>query len=409
MKLKFRNLAIATTAIVGLTACNNSENLPVNVAKNADVSVSVNIPSNGVATRGVIQDASNQKIEVKNIQAFIKKGTSVIKNVLVEDDMIEGKTTYTIPFGSVMVDGTENVEVVINANPEKNEISVDDIQPSNTNSGLENVVYLAKSNSLGSKDSQGNYDVTGLTANPIAARLEVTGSAKFNEDLVKSMEISYVSPTEYTLNYGKSETLNKVSDATLAYSGSDITTINGGKKVVANHLFAGDVTKVVVGFDIVKYKCPTDNAGRYIMVSAGNDKFYPIYTLGDNTYVYKKDNNYYDVKIKLQGDQKPILTLGDMKNDVNLLTHPVKTEYFMLNGFDTASKGVYEAGNIYKINLTTGMKWNVAGSGFEDAYTPDINGGSEDKDNTNEKKEANVNVSVDVLKWTVKDTSVSVN
>lgn len=401
MKLNFKNLAVATAAVFALTACNNNEEI-TKETENARVELMVRVPNATAATRGLVTDAAGKTptISIDNLVARVMSGNKVIGEKKISDKELLKQPTIKADFGELSVNGSEKVSVILN-NPEgTTEVAIDKIQPTVEKPGIENAVY-AGSAKLGVKSKDNIYTVS-ATAKSIVARLEISGKPQFNAKLVNDMKLVFVSPIDYSLIYGLGDIQKTVKGAQLALE--DITGL-GDSKVVANHLFDGDATKVIVGFEIDKKACLKDKDGKYITYKSSNF----VFKTPDNKYYTKVGDQYFFTEVKVEGD-KTFLTVAKEATkdfDENTIASEKKTEYFTLANFDSAATGIYEGGNVYKIDLNSGMNWNKEGD-HKKEYTPDTNEGTSDPDKEAEKEISKVSVDVTVAPWGEKNTVVDV-
>lgn len=413
-KLNFKNLAMATTAIFALAACNNNEDVPSLAKEEASVNLRINIPTGAnAATRGMVTDPSNKEIKISHIAGRVFKAGTTLATA--DKAIGEGDTDYTLTLGPVMVDGKEKVQVVLNNNVASTEVSIDKIQPVDGKGNLENAIYTATTANLGTASDVNGKKVYTVTADAtsIAARLEVKGAAQFKKELVKSMAISYFAPVDYSLVYGQLGTVTLPSKSSLKMdvTPADVTAITTGGKVIANHLFHNDLASAVVGFKIEKYSCLLNGEGAYVIYNPkGTDEKYFIYETSDaGKYVVNMGTiqapKYFDISVKLE-DGKYNLTIAEEQNvQATLADTKSSVEYFGLANFGGTVDNKYEGGKVYKLNLASGMSWNKDGS---KEYNPEENAGTDDPDKVKDKKEASIDVTVNVTTWNEVETSVEV-
>lgn len=183
--------------------------------------------------------------------------------------------------------------------------------------------------------------------------LKVKGAAKFKKELVKSMDLSYFAPVDYSRVYGQVGTVTMPSQSSLKM---DVTKAQAdlvaGNKAIANHLFHNDDAAAVVGFKIEKYDCLTNDEGAYISFSKDNVKSF-VYKTTDNKNVVNLGTwdapKYYQVEVK-EENGKYGLVVSDTETPSEQVTLAVlapKAEYFSLANFTGTVDKKYQGGKIY--------------------------------------------------------------
>lgn len=412
--LKFKNLAMATVAVLSLAACNNSDdNMP---AQNGEVQFTLKTAK---TSRGLVTDpAGEAKIEINSINAKIFQGGSVKLAKAFDPKEVANDNGYKFTLGPVMLAGQEKVMVVLNNTEASTTVAIDKIQPTAASPMVGNAIYAAEQG-IGTKkevDGKTVYDVT-ATAGSIVARLEVKGAAQFNKELVKDMYLSSFTPYDYSLVYGLSDLATKPSEASLktvfasAEEAAAIADVKDGK-VLANHLFKGDKASVALGFTINKYDCLIDDNGVYVVYKQKDvDKNYFIYKGSDKKYYVNmgtvEEPRLYPCDPKKEGD-KWAINMADAPIETPVELAVVNSvEYFTLGNFKGAEDG-YVGGKIYKLNLNKGIVWNENGGEFTNVYNPETNKGTDGEDKVTEKTEAKVNVTVTVTEWSEEETEASI-
>lgn len=395
MQFNFRNLLVAGAAIFTLTACNNSDN-DVFKAEESNLKVQIKLPSANPLSRALVDEAKETDFLAKHIYAYVLKGN---KEIAKAEAKITDKVNVTAKFDKIILDGSETVLVKVNGKEDsKMNIKIEDIQPTEEAGKLQNIVYAGNEKLTNSeiKDGIKNYNVT-MDVNSIAARVEVMGEAKFNKELVASMKVSMVAPLRVKAEYNNPAIKeNKKGDKMYTTLENGITE----GKVVANHLFAGDVPSITIGFDIVKY-------GYYTI-----DK--SIITI-DKKFVYKLEKGKYGtiadnaeaanakefIEYRVNED-KSLTKLGKITSSI--VKQNSKTEYFTMRNFEGAEK--YKGGHIYLIDLEKNLTWNEGEGVVKDEYNPEYNEGT---DTPKVQEESTINVAATVKEWTKSNTNVSIN
>ena len=181
------------------------------------------------------------------------------------------------------------------------------------------------------------------------------------------------------------------------------TTLENGiteGKVVANHLFAGDVPSITIGFDIVKYGYYTIDKS----IITIDKKF--VYELEEGKYGIIADDakaadakNFIEYKVN---EDKSLTKLGKITSSI--VKQNSKTEYFTMRNFEGAEK--YKGGHIYLIDLEKNLTWNEGEGVVKDEYNPEYNEGT---DTPKVQEESTINVAATVKEWTRSNTNVSIN
>lgn len=394
MQFNFRNLLVAGAAIFTLTACNNSDN-DVFKSEESNLEVLIRLPQPEAMSRAITDEATINDFKAKHVYAYLLKGQTVIETVKAEHN----GATLTAKFPTVSLDGTEKVLVKVNGK-EKNadlKVAIKDIQPTETEGKLENIVYTGIEKIEGKskvKEGINHYEVA-MDVQSIAARVEIKGKTKFNDKLVKSMKVKMVAPLKVNSVYGTPEFEN-IENGHLLWSNIDGIP---SEKVVANHLFAGDVPSITMGFEIEKFEfLEFNNIAQKI----------------DGNFIYKLDNGKYGI---IDGAANPESAtnfieygLGENNSVIKLekttgkIKVEKKVEYFTLTNFAKAK--VYEGGKIYLIELDKNLIWNAGDPNFENSYNPEVNEGT---DTPKVQEQSIVNVTATVKEWTKENTNVSIN
>lgn len=417
MQFNFRNAVVAGAAMFALTACNNSSNDNVFETEESNLKVSIDLPQSSPLTRGVVTDAA-EKTDFfhKHTYAYVMKGQKVIDKVqakaIMKDEKLTGKLTAN--FNSILLDGTEKVFVKVNGVEKDSSlvVSYKDIQPTEGAGKLENMIYAGSAGLTPTEPVKGvkNYTAS-MDVNSIAARVEIAGAAKFNKELVKSMGVSAVAPMEIIKTYGdKNRTIFKENEGlwlNVDQTGRDAMAKGS---VVANHLFEGDIPSITIGFEIEKYACYQIDSVYQVYEDPTTKKKSFVYILEDDKKAINEGTiespKLFEVIEGKDANGKTTLTKGEeLKNLTNKIkTHPAKTEYFTIKDFEGAKS--YEGGKIYLVDLSKNLTWNSADSGFENAYTPDINTGT---DTPKVLETANITVTATVKEWTKDNYNTSIN
>ena len=411
MQFNFRNAVVAGAAMFALTACNNSSNDNVFETEESNLKVSIDLPQSSPLTRGIVTDAAGVKdFSHKHTYAYVMKGQKVIDKV-----QATGKDRkLTASFNSILLDGTEKVLVKVNGEKEDASLAIDvtAIQPTEEAGKLENMIYAGNASLTAAEPVKGvkNYTAS-MDVNSIAARVEIAGAANFNKELVKSMNVSAVAPMEVIKTYGdKNRTIfekDKGLWLNVDQAGRDAMAKGS---VVANHLFEGDVPSITIGFEIEKYACyQIDNVYQVYVDPTTKEKSF-VYILENDKKAINEGTieapKLFEVIEGKDANGKTTLTKGEeLKNLTNKIkTLPAKTEYFTIKDFEGAKS--YEGGKIYLVDLSKNLTWNSEDSGFENAYTPDINTGTE---TPKVLETANITVTATVKEWTKDNYNTSIN
>lgn len=413
--MKLKNLTFGALSLLLFAACNSSDDV-VREKEEASVKLTVKVPQAG--TRGVVTDPSGKDIVVKTLWGHVFKGNSQAAVASADYTGVAGP--YILNFPSIMVDGTEEVEVVINNTGSPRGLFVDKVQPDAANGKLENMIYVAAA-PLGTTietDASGKktYKVSAEAAS-IASRLEVFGATPFNTELVKSMRLSYITPSRYLLKYGLGDKLVQPSQSSLSMTLTEeqSTEIYADKsaeptRVVANHLFVGSEASLTVGFAIDKYDCYKNGTGRYVAEQVGDKKNF-IYKAKNNNYYINRGTvatpSYYKCAPTVEGGSLKLNIEENVTTDDVVLAVVNSVEYFRLGKFAGMLDNRYEAGKIYKLNINGGITWNPNGAN-PNVFDPETNTGTDNLDETENKKEAVVEVTVQVAPWMDVNTSVEV-
>lgn len=434
--MKLKNLLIATTAFVGLVACSSDNlNTESGLGESTNVSVRVALPS--LETRGSIESGvANTSPVLGNVSAYVMRGANVVS----KQNMTPEGQGYKTDFLNLSLNGTERV--VVAANSLANNVvtpqgySVYDIQSDGTNNVGAIYYYDAKALKDSQKSTQDNktiFTVDGMVLEPQASRVEVSGTVAFEEKLVQSLNVTELTPNNYSESFGASTRFQAVKTTTIPVTVEDALAnlgklsnvnfydqIKDKSKVVANHLFNGDEKRVTFRMDAIVYDVVVNGKGERVKpVSKENielDSY--VYQDENNDLYVKEGNDYFALTPETDGDYA-VLTQKYNKATTastpsNLKTYSTVVDkgagYFnmvkfaqTINGdeIDENASEYYESGKIYGVFFDR-IDWN--GDGVidgNDKYDPDTNGdGSTDPS----VFKADVMVSATVLRWTIDNT-----
>lgn len=390
----------------GLTACSNSENSLLPTQEESNLSVDIKLPVS--VTRGILEDAATpEDFSLDHAYAYVLRGKKAVETVKAEK--VEGGKSLTAKFENIMLDGTEKVLVKINGVESDASLAVKalDIQPSAEKAKLANMIYQG-SNGLGevrSENGVNNYTVD-MEVSSIAARVEFAGSPLFNKDLVKSMKMSAVAPMRYTDVYGDPAMALHAKGEGLWFDIADDVEL--GDKVVANHLFEGDIPNMTIGFKIEKYTCLENSANEYVVYSPkdSESKFF-IYEVKKEGEESRKAINKGTMEApeftEIIVNDSEGLSIGSKLEGYDFVLEE-GVEFFTLNNFEGVEK--YEGGHIYLIELDKNLTWNAGDSDFENVFTPDLNQGTEEPV---VESTSNITVTATVKAWKKDNSNVSIN
>ncbi|WP_018108360.1 hypothetical protein [Bacteroides propionicifaciens] len=418
----------------------------------------VSIPT--AVGRGVIEDGVANDIapNLSNIFAYVMRGTSQVAKLELSKSGSDDK--YAAIFRDISLNGTERVVVSANNYTGKDVVTpqgykVGDIQSSSID-GKDNVaaIYYFDDANLSSaiKSSDKNkteYKLDNMELKPQASRVEVSGAVKSSDKLVKSVEVTEMTPNNYSLTFGAVDrfmaqstgnTVNpsdkRVKDnlGVLANVGfyADITT---GGKVVANHLFNGDEKRIAFRMNAVIYDVVKDDQGNRVLPINSSNVVVDSYVYKATgkaegsedvtTTLYIKDGDkYYALTKKADGElqfngEKYTKSATAAADDPKLDTYSTVEQgagYFNMvkfasmsgangNEIDANASKFYEQGKIYKVFFDK-IDWNGDGTVDDnDAYDPDKNGDGGTSPSTTQ---ADVVVGAKVMKWTVENTGASI-
>ena len=431
MRFKFRNLLLAGAATFAFTACSNdSDSLPTSELRNIDVSVI--IPAGDAQARGAVVDAEgNMAPRLKNLTAYVLSGTTVTaeKKITFEDD---GKTigskpkdantvvtggegiTLNIPFSDVMLNGNEVVQVVANHESSNTDVGVAAIQPAaeKGQQGVENMVYVGKEKIVPTDENNGIKQYSAkITVKPLAARVELAGNVAFDTDVVASLQVEDVVPVRYSPLYGSVKKVTPLSsekgDLWSTLTAENRTAIDEGK-VVANHLFSGDIQRIAISLSAKVYSRAMNEDEKSFKGYEFKDGHVSFIYLDEDKKEYVKDAQG---KYFLYEEEKAGLV---EQTKIELKTEPYYAFHTLCRFTDkntdklSANDTHYVGGKIYSIVLNKDVYWNPTATNPDDQtkFNPDINtGGTEEPD---AKELSSVSVKATVLEWTKDAMKVAV-
>lgn len=453
--MKFKSLLVATIAVAGFASC-SSDDVDGNNSFNGsnDLEVRVSVPT--AVGRGVVEDgvANSVAPNLSNIFAYVMRGTSQVAKLELTKSGSDDK--YAATFSDISLNGTERIVVSANNHTDKDVVTpqgygVLDVQSGKVK-GKDNVAaiyYFDAANLTSAKKSDDKnkteYKLDNMELRPQASRVEVSGAVKSSDKLVKSVEVTEMTPNNYSETFGAAtrfmaqSTGNTVNPSDkdvkdklgkLANVGfyADITT---GGKVVANHLFNGDEKRIAFRMNAIIYDVVKDTQGnRVLPINSSNvvvDSYVYKATVKaedskDVTTFYIKDGDkYYALTKKADGElqfngEKYTKTATAAADDLVLDTYSTVEQgagYFnmvkfaSMNGevIDANASKFYEQGKIYKVFFNK-IDWNGDGTVDDnDAYDPEENGDGGTSPSTTQ---ADVVVGAKVMKWTVENTGASI-
>lgn len=424
MKIPKTVFALLTT--LALSACNNNNEVLDSYNDNLEstLDVTIKLPEmNSQLTRGVIigNDDITQPpaVVVKSIYITIRddRGLTVTSTTLKDDkiNIVDNKITAQLKSTKITPVG-KAFAVVHYDKAGLTTIKIADLQPTDTDGerGVENAVYATDLQPIVPIPGRENQYTASLTATSIVARTEVLGKSKFNPRLIYSMDLAFVSPVNYHLIYDikgaqvitKSKDLKNIlglgatqmeANGTLldkngtAFDLNTLAAVNEGltgnkaNGAVVNHLFAGDVTKMHIGFLIKKFDLVVNNEGSYL--GATTDTISYVYKGKDDGTLYAFTKSGKAKVVTINTDGKAVVSgpeLDKTREDMKIITN---LRFFTLANFGRANHtGVYEGGVNYIINLGK-LKWNGT-----NGYDPETHPGREDPDDNDIISTVNVDI-----------------
>lgn len=445
--MKFKSLLVATIAVAGLASCSSDQiGENNNVSGLNDIKVSVTVPN--AFTRGEIEGSvENGSPIVKNVSAYVLRGKSQVAKM----ELTKLDEVYSANFKDLSLNGSERVVITANnkdvTDPQGYKIM--DIQ---SNANAENVaaIYYFESAKLSSVvpvtvENKTTYTLDDMILKPIASRVEVSGPIDFEEKLVKSVDVTEITPNNYSETFGATERffaqstgqtvpptaegLKNLGELANAGFYEQITT---GGKVVANHLFNGDEKRISFRMNATVYDVLKNTKGERIKpVNSANvqlDSYvYPATSGAEGSkttrlYIKDADKKYYEL---IAADKGQIQVAGKKYNksttekaeDVELDTYSTITDknagYFNMVKFaaltgetmDPNPSEFYEQGKIYKVFFNQ-IDWNKDGKiDGNDKYNPDENG---DGGETPSNFDADIVVGATLMKWDIQNSAASI-
>lgn len=460
--MKFKSLLVATIAVAGFTSC-SSDDVDGNNSFNGsnDLEVRVSIPT--AVGRGVIEDGVANDIapNLSNIFAYVMRGTSQVAKLELSKSGSNDK--YAATFKDISLNGTERIVVSANNHTAKDVVSpqgynVIDIQ-SGRFDGKDNVAAIyyfdaanlsdKKSTHTSTSENKTTYTLDNMELKPQASRVEVSGEVKSSGKLVKSVEVTEITPNNYSKTFGAATRFMAQSTGDKVKPSKEVVlnnlgelanidfyeAIKTGSKVVANHLFNGDEKRIAFRMNAIIYDVVKDAEGnRVLPINSSNvvvDSYvYKATVKAEGSedvttlYIKEKDNDkdkYYALTKKADGElqfngEKYTKSATAAADDLVLDTYSTVEQgagYFnmvkfaSMNGkvIDANASKFYEQGKIYKVFFDK-IDWN--GDGIvddSDAYDPEENG---DGGTTPSTTQADVVVGAKVMEWTVENTGASI-
>ena len=345
------------------------------------------------------------------------RGSSVVDSKTVD---LTDLQTKKVTFEAISLGGREMVLITANiledgvSAPSYTGRLVKEIQPTAENKGLTNIFYSGtapiQEDLAASGDGHKNYEST-VDIIPAAARVEIGGEVKYNQELVKGLYVDVITPSEYTNSYGDTDKFipsqDKTGDLWLDLDTDKYLSINDPKqRVAANHLFAGDIQKIAFRLNANIYETKKDDKGsaKKVQLDDGSSSF--LYVLegsspeSEKLAVLKSDKQLYSYELNKVGE----VIIGDSPlTEAKRATYNTvekNTGFFAFVNFKSDANGSidtgYQAGKIYQINLAQ-IDWNGNGDfDDEDLYNPEDNGTGTD----NPAQAADLTISATVKEWT---------
>ena len=440
MNFKFRNLLMTAGALLAFTACSNdSDGIPQEPeAQLSDLTIRVETYK-APATRGVVEDPlkNNQGENGEEIKAvadkaiaYIMDGNRVAHTSKVFDIKTEeGKEVGNYTFKDILVSGNEKVKVVAY----KNDVSkvaedyeIYELQPKEGAAGIVNSIYSGEEGMGSATITEGKKQYTvNLSLTSLTARLELMGEIGFNEELVKNLNLTTITPIQFRVKYKDAlaeiitpqnvDPLNALWYNFKPNGENDVYGIEENK-ALANHLFAGDKLAFAVGIKPDLYVCEKDDAGAYVKLNYAekgeDEKYSAVYRVDEvvgeektsKYYILKDDDSFYHVSKSKEGKY----SIGEKADNFNFKSLAIEqlkddegkpyVSFFNMVGNKEITGGKYDGGFIYKVKLND-LNWG----GGSNNYSPDVNTGNPEE--PEEKEEADVIVKATVLPWTVKNTT----
>lgn len=439
MKLNDSLLLTFFVAILALSSCTHDNYNPVNDSTIGSIKVRVAV--NQTKSRSIITTpVTDEKAVLDFITVFIMRGDFVVaeKNTQVMNSIAE------VDFENVTIGGNETIIVVGNNNIKSFKgVEISEIQPTEANTGLDNIYYMGKA-SLSDitpilKNKKRYYVVDNVELQSIAARVEVSGQVRYNKEIVNSLNVDVITPNAYTYIFGNPykfyptySPIDQANPGVLSIHNTDFyNKISDHKNVVAYHLFIGDEQRIAFRIDAAIYNVLRNSDDTFIMLKGKNDGGYeytsPIYTdINGNYYVLavgneddparQNLNNMGSIEkqgaglyhVKKEGDT---YIVGErISSDIQLAKSSSvldnKKGFFALVKFGQGDRtgvvdnGVYAGSKIYKIDLGK-IDWNGDGKFDEkvDIYDPSIIG--EGTENPVEATE--VMVEANITDWNIEN------
>ena len=163
MKFKFRNLLMASAAMLAFTACSSDDaDSVMRAEKESDLVVSVTIPGMKSSTRNGIDDPVIKEEDLTPqanvVMAYVmRNGEAFLTKEAVQKD-----DKYEANFGPVVLNGTETVRVVAykdgaqeSAPTEKlKDVTISEIQHDAENAGIARAIYAGDAPLTGGKEGE---------------------------------------------------------------------------------------------------------------------------------------------------------------------------------------------------------------------------------------------------------------
>lgn len=447
--MKLKSLFVATVAVAGLASCSSDKiGQDGGVTGSNDIEVSVSVQT--AATRGAIEEGvgDSPSSSINNVVAYVMKGDKQVGKM----DLAKSGSNFNGTFQNLTLNGTERVVISANNYTGQDVITpqgynILDVQSSKADGKAKRVaaIYYFDSASLSEAvktdgENKRIYTLDKMVLKPQASRAEVSGTIDFEEKLVKSVDVTEITPNNYSETFGATErffaqstgnAVNVTEDKAKATLGklANVGFYDKVKKentlVVANHLFNGDEKRIAFRMNAIIYDVVKDATGKRVKpVDKSNtvvDSY--VYKSEDLSALYIKVGTEYfalteknDGKLQINGKKYNKADAAAVAG-LELSTYSTVengTGYFNLVNFaemlagdiiDKNASKEYVQGRIYKVFFNK-IDWN--GDGVvdgNDKYNPDTNG---EGGTTPSASDADVTVGASIMEWKVENTGSSV-